>query len=174
MTWILNSLATVLHTYYKYMYNVSCQWFVGKAKVALDRWEVVGSQFWVNVKVCNINVTCSSTPRENHTMQCNAIQYNTMGKTHMYVCMLIRQVEAGNEPRRDKVQTFLSWLSIIETCKITYIDDIILAVHGVSADWSSVWPEWCHRYTWQCTITVTGSTCQYGQPTQKSVCISYV
>ena len=33
------------------------------------------------------------------------------------------------------------------TVKIVYIDDIILVGHGVSTDWSSAWPEWCHQYT---------------------------
>ena len=58
-----------------------------------------------NTTQCNA-MQCNAM--QCNAMQCNTIQYNTMGKTHMYVCMLIRQVEAGNEPRRDKIQTFLS------------------------------------------------------------------
>lgn len=33
------------------------------------------------------------------------------------------------------------------TVKIVYIDDIVLVGRGVSAGWSSAWPEWCHQYT---------------------------
>ena len=71
------------------MYIVSCQWFVGKAKVALDRWEVVGSQFWVNVEVCNINITCSPTPKEKKT------QYNTIQHKTIHITLYIHVYKAG-------------------------------------------------------------------------------
>ena len=47
--------------------------------------------------------------------------------------------------------------SVTGTRKIAYINDIILAGHGVSADWFSVWPEWHQRYAWFYVILATGA-----------------